>query len=328
MYETAGVARAPSGGSAVTERGSHDAIVRAKGLTKRYGNQVAVDDVSFEVRRGEVFGFLGPNGSGKSTTIGMLLGLVEPSAGRIELFGLGPERRAEALARVGAIIETPAFYPYLSGFDNLSVMAALRGNISAARIREVLELVGLDQAAGKRFGRYSLGMKQRLGIAWTLIHDPELVVLDEPTNGLDPAGMLEVRHLILRLAEIGKTVFISTHLLNEVEQVCDRVAILQRGRVVASGRVAELVGGDTRYVVVADPVDRAAAVLRGVDGVEDVEVDADRVVVSTTLERGATLTAALVEAGIAVDEVRRQTSSLESVFLSLTGENGSVATNG
>ena len=295
-----------------------DIVIRATGLSKRYGDLYAVRDVSFAVRAGEVFGFLGPNGSGKSTTISMLLGLIEPTAGQIEMFGYGPGRRAEALGRVGAIIEAPSFYPYLSGFQNLSVLGALRGGIPSRRIRQVLETVDLAEAADRRFGQYSLGMKQRLGIAWTLIHDPDLIILDEPTNGLDPAGMVEVRELIRRLADGGKTVFISSHLLNEVEQVCDRVAILKRGHVLAEGRVADLIARRPRVLVQVDRPSAAALTLRALPAVERVTQSDDGDLIVEGAVAPARVADELVRAGYALQELRRERISLENVFLDLT----------
>jgi len=301
-----------------TPRKQGESVVRAEGLSKRYGEHAAVSNVSFEVQRGDIFGFLGPNGSGKSTTIGMMLGLVQPSSGTIDLFGLGPERRAEGLARTGAIIESPAFYPYLSGRDNLKALAHLRPGVTDARIDEVLATVGLRDAARKRYSNYSLGMKQRLGIGWTLLHDPELLVLDEPTNGLDPAGMQEVRHLILRLAEEGKTIFISSHLLNEIEQVCDQVAIIQHGKIIASGPVSELVGASTRLLIRTDAPERALHIVRGIGGVERAELQGDHLTVVAPELRPASINAALVEGGIAVDELRMTRNTLEAAFLELT----------
>src|SRR5690606_22826647 len=303
-------------------------VLRATGLRKRYGNHDAVRGVSFTVHAGEVYGFLGPNGSGKSTTIAMILGLVEPTEGTIDLFGLGPERRGEALSRVGAIIERPTFYPYLSGFDNLSVLAALRGGIPSRRIHEVLELVGLSEAGKKPFGKYSRGMKQRRGSGWTLSQDPELIILDEPTNGLDPAGMMEVRHPIRRLSEAGKTIFLSSHLLNEVEQVCDRVAILRRGEVVLEGSVAELTArGQQTLVRVDDPL-RATDILRNLPVVQHVEERDGALIVRATDGERAALTAALVQAGVAVEEVRPVGNTLEEAFLEITGELGSEVRRG
>jgi ABC-type multidrug transport system ATPase subunit len=305
---------------------AHVPIVRATGLTKRYGNAEVVKDVSFEIYRGDVFGFLGPNGSGKSTTIGMLLGLVAPTSGSIDLFGLGPERRADGLARVGAIIESPAFYPYLSGADNLAALAYLRPGVTHQRIVEVLRIVGLDHAAQKKYRTYSLGMKQRLGIAWTLLHDPELLVLDEPTNGLDPAGMHEVRLLVQNLARQGKTIFISSHLLNEIEQVCDRVAIIQRGQVIAAGSVAELIGREGALVVRTPQVTRAAEIVRGLSGIERVEVGDGELRISAPGVRPAAINAALVQGGIEVDELRLTRTTLEQTFLDLTSDAPAAAT--
>ena len=294
--------------------------LEVRGLTKRFGSFTAARDVSFRVYRGDVFGFLGPNGAGKSTTIGMLLGLIKPTAGEIRMFGQPPERHDEALANVGGIIEAPAFYPYLSGRDNLRALAHLRPGTTRQRIDEVLELVGLSEAATKKFGQYSLGMKQRLGIAWTLLHDPDLLILDEPTNGLDPAGMLEVRHLILRLAEQGKTIFISSHLLHEIEQVCDRVAVIRRGEVVAEGAVDELLSQTERLIIRTPQLRDAAMLLRGLPGVRDIAVADDHLRVDAPDVRAATLNAELVRAGIEVDELRRERATLEATFLELTGE--------
>jgi ABC-2 type transport system ATP-binding protein len=304
---------------------STEPIVRARGLTKRYGRAEVVKDVTFDIYRGDVFGFLGPNGSGKSTTIGMLLGLVNPTSGDIDLFGLGPEHRSEGLARVGAIIESPAFYPYLSGSDNLAALAQLRPGVTPQRIQEVLRIVGLSDAADKKYRTYSLGMKQRLGIAWTLLHDPELLVLDEPTNGLDPAGMQEVRVLIQDLARQGKTIFISSHLLNEIEQVCDRVAIIQRGRVIATGSVAELIGSEGTLVVRTPQVSQAAEIARAVNGVERVDTGDGELRIFAPGLRPATINAALVSAGIEVDELRQSRNTLEQTFLELTSDTAASA---
>ncbi len=294
-------------------------VIRATGLTKRYGSMEAVKNASFEVRSGDVFGFLGPNGSGKSTTIAMLLGLIRPTAGQIDFFGLGPGRRKEALARVGAIIEIPAFYPYLSGRDNLRAMAHLRPGVTKKRVDEVLDIVGLSGAAKKRFGNYSLGMKQRLGIASTLLHDPDLLILDEPTNGLDPAGMVEVRHLLLRLAAEGKTIFISSHLLNEIEQVCDRVTIINKGTIIAEGAVDELVQQSRTTLVRVDQSRQAITILRELHGVQQVEERGDDLLVTAPGLPPAKINAALVQAGLDVHELRRAENSLERVFLEITG---------
>ncbi|NPA26931.1 MAG: ABC transporter ATP-binding protein [Chloroflexi bacterium] len=217
-------------------------VLHLEKLTKDYGSVRAVDGLDLDVYPGECFGFLGPNGAGKTTTIGMILGLLWPTRGRVEVFGqeVTPMRTA-ALRQVGALVGAPGFYPYLSGRANLRLLARLYPQVGAARIDEVLALVGLDASAARRKVKtYSTGMKQRLGLAAALLHEPKLLILDEPTNGLDPIGMAEMRRLLRELAAQGVTIFLSSHLLHEVEQICDRVAILHRGRIVAQGPVAEL----------------------------------------------------------------------------------------
>src|SRR5258707_6313435 len=231
-----------------------EVIINTNRLTKAYGKLVAVNDLHLQVMRGDVFGFLGPNGAGKSTTIRMLLGLIRPTAGCAVIFGMDViQHMPSILPRIGAIVETPVFYPYLSGMDNLHVVGAASGMVSGKanqrRIDEVLELVELHAQAKMAYRKYSLGMKQRLGIAAALLTDPELVLLDEPTNGLDPAGMFEIRQLIQRLAALGKTIFLSSHLLNEVQQVCNRVAILQKGNLIKQGNVSELQRGSEQVLV-------------------------------------------------------------------------------
>src|SRR5262252_2224371 len=237
-----------------------DTVLSTHQLSKSYGERPAVRDLDLEVRGGEVFGFLGPNGSGKTTTIRMLLGLIRPTAGRAIIFGMDTARQMPfILPRIGAIVETPVFYPYLSGTDNLRVIGAASGMASGKanqrRIDEVLELVELHVQAKMAYRKYSLGMKQRLGIAAALLTDPELVLLDEPTNGLDPAGMFEIRQLIHRLASLGKTIFLSSHLLNEVQQVCNRVAILQKGNLIMQGNVHELLRGSEQVLVRLNTLD-------------------------------------------------------------------------
>ena len=217
-----------------------DVVIETHGLTKRYGEILAVDDLSMNVPRGHVFGLLGPNGSGKTTTMGMLLGLVKPTAGSFSLFDSSTQN-LEALRRIGAIVETPSFYPYLSGRDNLAYFQGITGRGDPAELDGLLEKVDLADRADSRFRTYSLGMKQRLGLAYALLGDPEVLFLDEPTNGMDPAGMAEVRDLIRSLGTGGRTVLLSSHLLHEVEQVCDSVAILSKGKLIAQGKVADLV---------------------------------------------------------------------------------------
>jgi ABC-2 type transport system ATP-binding protein len=233
-------------------------VIKTAGLTKTFGSQVAVNDLHLEVKRGDVFGFLGPNGSGKTTTIRMLLGLLRPTAGRIHLFGMdNATQLPRNLLRLGALIEMPVFYPYLSGLDNLRVLAARSGmklgKANNHRIDTVFDLIDLRHRANDLYRTYSLGMKQRLGIGAALLADPELILLDEPTNGLDPAGVHEIRQLILRLAAQGKTIFLSSHLLYEVQQVCNRVAILHQGHLLEQGNVQELLHSERVVVHMRNP---------------------------------------------------------------------------
>jgi len=300
---------------------SHDdTILRTVGLTKHFGKLEAVRDLNIELRRGEVFGFLGPNGAGKSTTVGMILGLVAPTAGRIELFGqeLAKDRWA-ALRRIGAMIEEPAFYSYLSGWDNLEVLARAIGGIARSRITEVLDRVSLLNRAQDRYGHYSMGMKQRLGIASTLLRDPELIILDEPASGLDPAGTREVRDLLPELAHESRAVLLCSHLLHEVEQVCDRVAIIKQGVMLASAPIRELLKrGMTFQIRVADPP-RAAEILTALPWVEAVRVESDNLIVDAPQDSASEINRALAEHGVFASELVSRSPSLESVFLQLTG---------
>ncbi|HZP90710.1 MAG TPA: ABC transporter ATP-binding protein [Actinomycetota bacterium] len=296
----------------------------ARGLTKRYGGTAVVDGLDLSVERGELYGFLGPNGAGKTTTIRMALGLVRPSGGEVRVLGepVAPGAPLGVLERVGAMIEEPAFYRFLSGRRNLEVFARagrdprdVRRRLS--RMDELLELVGLTGAASMRVKAYSQGMRQRLGIALALLGDPEVLILDEPTNGLDPAGMREVRRLLRRLADGGTSVFVSSHLLSEVEAMCDRVGVLTRGRLVAEGTPDRLRGGADRLRIDVDDTARALRALASIDGVE---ATVDGRVIRTTLHRGATpaaVNAALVSAGVAVSALVPERESLEEAFLSL-----------
>ena len=292
-----------------------------RGLTKWYGDVRAVDAVDLEVPRGSIVGLLGPNGSGKTTIIGCLLGLLRPTAGTMSLFG--HESAAvpdEAVRRIGAIMETPAFYPFLSGRDNLRFFQGISGGGPPEEIDRLLDVVGLTDRAGARFNTYSLGMKHRLGLAYSLLGDPDVLLLDEPTNGLDPAGMAEVRHLIRSLGGGERTVLLASHLLHEVEQVCDAVAILSRGRLIAQGPVAELIGRTDRlYVRTTDDL-RAVTVLEDLDWVEQVAAEGDGLTVLVETARSAEVSAALAAAGIHVAEMRIRQTSLEEYFLEVTGE--------
>ncbi len=298
-----------------------DVILRTVGLTKHFGKISAVKDLNLELRRGEVFGFLGPNGAGKSTTVGMILGLVTPTAGSIELFGQKIDgHQWSALRRVGAIIEEPAFYPYLSGRDNLEVLARSIGGIKKTKIDEVLERVNLLERGGDKYSHYSLGMKQRLGIASTLLRDPELIILDEPTSGLDPAGTKEVRDLIPQLAHENHAVFLCSHLLHEVELVCDRVTIIKQGAVIASAPMRELLNkGQLLQVKVDDQVRaQARAILSGLDWVTSVKADNDYLIVDAPKDSASRVNQVLAEHNIFASELVTRNASLESVFLQLT----------
>lgn len=295
-------------------------ILQLSGLTKRFGQLTAVDGLNLDVRAGEVHGFLGPNGSGKSTTVGMILGLIAPAAGSITILGRDPRRSRDLLRRhVGAIIETPAFYPYLSGRDNLRALALAAGGVPAASIDQLLETVGLTARSASRYKTYSLGMKQRLGIASTLLTEPDLVILDEPTNGLDPAGQHEIRELIPRLAREGRAVLLASHQLHEVEQVCDRVTIIRAGRVVRQGPVSELLRRGGMLDLQISPAEQAAEVARALPWVEAVTVRDGWIAVAAPVERGADLSRALAERGLYPSALIPRRATLENVFLELTG---------
>lgn len=304
-------------------------VVQTRNLTKRYGGRiVAVDDVNLNVRRGEVYGFLGPNGAGKTTTLRMLLGLIRPTSGAAKVLDEEPGT-PESLRRVGALVESPAFYPYLSGRNNLRVMARYSG-ATEAQVEAALAEVELTDRAGDKFKTYSLGMKQRLGVAAALLKQPELLILDEPTNGLDPKGMAEMRTLIRELGRGQRTVLLSSHLLGEVQQICDRVGVIQNGKVVAEGTVDEIRGrgGHEGLLVRAEPLEgayRLAAQLSGVDGAQVVD---GALMIQTDPAHAGQINRELVQAGILVTELRRVEQSLEEVFLELTSEGAEAPTDG
>ena len=297
------------------------------GLTKRYGTQTAVDGIDLDVPAGAVYGFLGPNGSGKTTTIRMALGLVRPTAGTVTLLGRPmPGDLRQVLPRVGALVEGPAFHPYLSGRANLARLDAADRladpRTSRARIDAALDRVGLLHAAGKRYRAYSLGMRQRLGIAAALLVPREMLVLDEPTNGLDPQGTREVRQLIASLGTEGVTVLVSSHLLSEVEQVCTHLGVMRAGRLVAQGRADELRASRRATVRVATPDGTAAAAVLTRLGLADVApVPADEAVTAVLGDAPPEgVVAALVGAGVAVREFVVNRARLEDLFIELTGE--------
>jgi ABC-type multidrug transport system ATPase subunit len=304
-------------------RREDELVVETRDLGKRYGERiVAVDRLAMRVRRGEVYGFLGPNGAGKTTTLRMLLGLIRPTSGSALVLGATPGSPA-ALSRIGALIETPTFYPFLSGRDNLRVLAA-HARVPDARIEVVLDDVELHTRAGDRFGTYSLGMKQRLGIAAALLKDPELLILDEPTNGMDPAGMAEMRTFIRELGRGRRTVLLSSHLMTEVEQICDRVGVISRGRLVGEGTVDELRGQESLWVR-AEPLEEAERVVTALGAVERVARVDGGLRIAADPAAAPAITRALVEGGIAVSELRPQRASLEKVFLELTREKTEAA---
>lgn len=297
------------------------AVLRTFGLCKRYGSVVAVQDAAIAVHAGDVFGFLGPNGSGKTTTVAMILGLVAPTAGSVELFGQTTAAgRRDAARRVGSIIESPAFYPFLSGRDNLRVVAKLRG-VPEARIPAVLAQVFLAERADRKYAAYSLGMKQRLAIGAALLNDPELLMLDEPTNGLDPEGMVEVRNLIHHLAAQGKTIFLCSHLLAEVQQVCTRVAFINRGVIVRQGTTEALLRAENSHYLEVDDPARAMDVLRasGLVGAVRPEGRGLQVACAGTEDCAAAIATALVGAGLRLNRLQPVETSLEAVYLQLVG---------
>ncbi|MDQ4003539.1 MAG: ABC transporter ATP-binding protein [Actinomycetota bacterium] len=297
-----------------------DSLVETRDLTKRYGPRIlAVDRVSLTLRRGEVYGFLGPNGAGKTTTLRMLLGLIRPTSGTARVLGRQPGD-PESLARVGALVESPAFYPYLSGRDNLRVIARYAG-VSKERIEAVLELVELTDRAHDKFAMYSLGMKQRLGVAAAVLKDPELLILDEPTNGLDPAGMADMRGLIRSLGSGERTVLLSSHLLGEVEQICDRVGVISGGSLIAEGTVEEL-RGRAALMVAAKPLDRARERVEQLLGAERVEVLDGTLRLDTNPATAGRINCELVKADVEVTELRRIERTLEEAFLEMTNQKG------
>jgi len=320
---------APSTGGA----GAGDLAVRTEGLTKQFrSGQVAVDAIDLRVPRGAVYGFLGPNGSGKTTTIRMLLGLVRPTSGYAELLGgRMPEAGLDVLPRVGALVEGPAFHPYLTGRANLARLDAsdATANPRTSRLRsdEALERVGLAAAASKPYRQYSLGMKQRLGLAAALLRPRELLVLDEPTNGLDPQGTREVRHLVRELADGGATVLVSSHLLAEIEQVCSHIGIMGRGRLLLQGDRGELTARGAARILVqtsADHVAAVAEVLAGL-GLADVSVDGTAVAALLDDTPPEKVSAAIVHAGIDLLGLEVRRPNLEQIFVELTGEGFDVA---
>ena len=291
-------------------------IVVSDDLTKRYGRHTVVDSVSLTVHRGEIYGFLGPNGAGKTTTLRMLVGLVRPTRGSARVLD-GRPGDPSVLRRVGALIEGPGFYPYLSGRDNLRVLARY-SRLTNTDVEQALDQVDLSARGGDAFKSYSLGMKQRLGVAAALLGEPDLLILDEPTNGLDPSGMADMRDLIRRLAARGRTVLLSSHLLGEVQQLCDRVGVIADGRLLTESTVAELRGASS-LLVRAEPAVRAEQVIAATLGAVDVRRTADGgLEVHAEPDRNPELVRALVAAGVEVREIRTSERTLEEAFFEMT----------
>lgn len=316
------VAVSPPTTSAIGKRGNgNGAVLELDNLTKKFGDFTAVSGLTLRVEQGEVMGFLGPNGAGKSTTVGMVLGLIAPTAGTVTIMGTPLSGNQHVVSEnVGAIIENPAFYPYLSGRDNMVAHAKMVGGVPNGRIDELLKLVNLHERSGDKFKSYSLGMKQRLGIASTLLTDPALVILDEPTNGLDPAGQREIREVIPRLAADGHGVLLASHMLHEVEQVSDRVSIVRRGELITEGSVDDLLkrSGFIEIRVASEEMSMAQSIIQRIPGVEQVSTNGEVLTAVAEPPLGVEINRALVEEGIIAGEISPRRSTLESLFLEMT----------
>jgi ABC-2 type transport system ATP-binding protein len=298
-----------------------ETILQTMNLSKVYGKRTAVNGMNLQVKRGEVFGFLGPNGAGKTTTIRMLLNLIRPSSGEIRLFGERLDTHPRRLLpRVGALIEQPAFQAYLSGRDNLIVVGGYTGGVAHTRIDEVLEMIGLTGRGKDRYSTYSLGMRQRLGVGAALLTDPDLLILDEPGNGLDPAGIVEMRELIRRLATQGKTIFVSSHILAEVRQFCTRIGIIRAGHMIATGTVDELLRANGPWEIDVPNPEQVLPLLEQLPIVRSAQLEHNRVLLDAPSARGRDLIAFLVQQNIWPESVHRREEELEQVFLRLTDQ--------
>lgn len=299
-------------------------VLEVRGLTKCYGEKNVVEDLTFAVGKGQIFGFLGPNGSGKTTTIGMIFGVIAPSQGDIAVLG-GSNREALARGRLGGTLEQPSFYPYLTGRGNLRVVAKMKG-LDEDLVSPALARVNMLESADREVKAYSLGMKQRLALAAAMLGEPELLILDEPTNGLDPEGMREIREILARLSESGRTIFVSTHLLDEVEKICTHVAILKRGRLQRSGSVADLTGTDVSFRLSADDILQLTAALRQYDFAKNIRTSGDAVYVDLTGAGPASLNRYLCDRGIYLKELSSHRHTLEEAFLAVTAPEAAIGT--
>lgn len=302
-------------------------VIDVKGLRKEYRNGVvAVDDLDITIEGGGVHGFLGPNGSGKTTTIRCLLGLIRPTAGEVRILGTDTTRSLhDVVGRIGALVETPKFFPNFGGRKNLKLLAGVIG-VPDTQVDHCLEIVGLSERGGDRYGTYSLGMKQRLAVAATLLKDPDLIILDEPANGLDPAGIVEIRQLIRSLGENGKTIFVSSHQLGEVQQTCDEVMIISKGRLVRKGPVSEIasMGAGQSQIVTIENIPAAMAVLQQAGFPVQPGNEPNTMVVQVGADRAPDITRTLAQANHFLRGLRQSEASLESVFLELTRGEGSL----
>lgn len=301
---------------------SHNPVLRVENLSKRIGQREIVKNVSFHVEEGEIFGFLGPNGAGKTTTIRMLVGLIRPTAGKIEICGYDLNTQfIEAIRYVGCIVENPELYPYLTGRENLEHFARMMEDVTEERIQELIKLVELENRIDDLVKTYSLGMRQRLGIAQALLGKPKLLILDEPTNGLDPAGIRELREFIRYLAkEQGISVFVSSHILHEVQLMCDRVAIIHQGEVIQTAKVDELIGDQTKVEWTISPLDKGIQTLKQFPFISQLEqLDQTKVLVHMPADKIGEANKALLENGVLVTGIRPLNQTLEDIFLQMTG---------
>lgn len=297
-------------------------ILETRDLTKQYGSQKSVNSLNLKVEKGDIYGFLGPNGAGKTTTIRMILGLIRPTNGEVFIDGVSVQKDfTKAITGISGIVETPKFYENLSGYDNLKILKNFRPDIPVSRIDEVLKLVDLEEAKKKKFKTYSLGMKQRLGLAATLLNKPKIIILDEPTNGLDPQGVVEIRETIVRLAKMQElTVLISSHILHEIEIMCNKVAIIVNGNLVIEGNTHELLTSDTDVEIAVDDVSKASNVINELgEGILKKKLD-DKIIISDSKIESWKANEVLVNAGVKVSAITKENKSLEQYFIETVEE--------